>query len=320
IYAALVSLFEKNEPLDYITLANILRERKQLEEIGGPAYIAGLTDIVPLSANVASYAGIVREKAILRRLIDAGEQVAALGFGGGEDPDAAVAAAEQLIFGLAAGRTAGRQPAAMTAAGILDRLSKRSRNRGLTGVPTGFCDLDGLLAGGLQESDLIILAARPAMGKTALALNMALHAAQQGNVPVGVFSLEMSGEQLQDRLLSAVSGVGLHRLRSGYIGDTDWSAVNRAAGMVAGLPILVDDEAALTVSKLRARARRLRSEHNIGLVVVDYLQLMRGATKSERRDLEIGEISRGLKAMAKELAVPVLALSQLSRNLENRDN
>ncbi|MEW6426525.1 MAG: replicative DNA helicase [Thermodesulfobacteriota bacterium] len=321
IYAALVSLFEKNEPLDYITLTNILRERKQLEEIGGPAYIAGLTDIVPLSANIAYYASIVRKKAILRRLIGVTTDIAALCYEEQDDLDTLLDETEQRIFDVARSKNqnaiASLSSIITTNFKMVEQLFERKEH--ITGVATGFEEFDRMTAG-LQKSDLIILAARPSMGKTALALNMALHAALHGNVPVAVFSLEMAKEQLGMRLLCAESRVSASRLRTGFLSEHDWTRLTRAAGVLSKASIFIDDTPALTAMEMRAKSRRLKTEHDIGLVVVDYLQLMRGRSDKQSREQEISEISRSLKAMAKELSIPVLALSQLNRSLENRPN
>ena len=321
IYAALVALFEKNEPLDLITLTDILRDWNKLDAVGGPAYLASLTDIVPLSANVVYYAQIVRRKALLRQLISTTTEIAARCYEEQDDIDALIEETEEKIFDIARRKT--DQAVAPLHAIIKQNFAAVTqlyeRKEHITGIPTGYYELDKMTAG-LQPADLIILAARPSMGKTALALNIAQYAAIEHKVPVAIFSLEMAKEQLGMRLLCAESRVSSSRLRTGFLKEQDWPKLTRAAGVLSEAPIYIDDTPAMTVTEMRAKARRLKAEDDIGLVVVDYLQLMRGRGNAQSREQEISDISRSLKAMAKEINIPVLALSQLNRTLEHRPN
>ena len=319
IFRSMVALFEKNEPQDIITVTNILKNKNQLDEIGGPAYLASLTDIVPVAANIVYYAQIIRSKAILRRLIQTSVEIAARCYEEQDDIDSLVDEAEQTIFEISRSKSSQDFLALnKIIPETFKRIEKLAEKKELiTGVPTGYEDIDKLTAG-LQASDLIILAGRPSMGKTALALNIVQNAAVFHKVPVAVFSLEMSKEQLGMRMLCSVSRVDSQDLRTGFIRDPDWPKLARATGILSEAPIFIDDTPAISVLEMRAKSRRLKAEHNIGLVVVDYLQLMRGRSNVERREQEISEISRSLKAMAKELDLPVIALSQLNRSLESR--
>jgi replicative DNA helicase len=321
IYRAMIALFEKNEPQDLITVTNILKDRDQLESVGGPSYISNLGDIVPVAANIIYYAQIIRSKSILRRLIQTCTDIASRCYEEQGDIDTLVDDAEQNIFEIS--RTKSNQdfqPLSKIMPETFERIERLAEKKELiTGVPTGFDDLDKLTAG-FQPSDLIILAGRPSMGKTALAMNIVQNASIFNKVPVAVFSLEMSKEQLGLRLLCSVSRVDSQDLRTGFIRDPDWPKLARATGILSEAPILIDDTPAISVLEMRAKSRRLKTEYNIGMVVVDYLQLMRGRANTERREQEISEISRSLKAMAKELDLPVVALSQLNRSLESRPN
>ncbi len=321
IFAALVALFEKNEPLDLVTLTDTLRDWKKLDAVGGPAYLASLTDIVPLSANVVHYAQIVRRKSLLRQLITTTTEIAVRCYEEQDDIDALIEETEERIFDIARRKT--DQAVAPLHAIIKKNFATVTqlyeRKEHITGIPTGYHELDKMTAG-LQPSDLIILAARPSMGKTALALNIAQHAAIESKIPVAIFSLEMAKEQLGMRLLCAESRVSSSRLRTGFLKEQDWPKLTRAAGILSEAPIFIDDTPAMTVTEMRAKARRLKSEYDIGLIVVDYLQLMRGRGNAQSREQEISDISRSLKAMAKEINIPVLALSQLNRTLEHRPN
>ena len=321
IYKAMVALFEKNEPPDIITVTNILKDRNSLDEIGGPAYLANLTDIVPVAANIVYYAKIIRAKSVLRRLIQTCTEIASRCFDEQDDIDSLVDDAEQTIFEISRSKSSQHfQHLGTIIPETFKKVEKLAERKELiTGVPTGYDDLDRITSG-FQPSDLIILAGRPSMGKTALAMNIAQNAAIFNKVPVAIFSLEMSKEQLGMRMLCSVSRVDSQDIRSGFIKDPDWPKLARATGILSEAPIFIDDTAALGVLEMRAKSRRLKSEHNIGLVVVDYLQLMRGRSNAERREQEISEISRSLKAMAKELDLPVVALSQLNRSLESRPN
>jgi replicative DNA helicase len=321
IFTAMVDLFEKNEPQDIITVTNVLKNKNKLDDVGGPAYLANLTDIVPVAANIIYYAQIIRSKAILRRLIQTSTEIAARCYEEQGDIDSLVDDAEQTIFEIS--RTKSNQDFQALSKIIPEtfkRVEKLAEKKELiTGVPTGYDDLDRMTCG-MQSSDIIILAGRPSMGKTALAMNIVQNAAIFHKIPVAVFSLEMSKEQLGMRMLCSISRVDSQDLRTGFIKDPDWPKLARATGILSEAPIFIDDSPAISVLEMRAKSRRLKAEHNIGLIVVDYLQLMRGRSSAERREQEISEISRSLKAMAKELDVPVIALSQLNRSLESRPN
>jgi len=319
IFAAMVELFERNEPQDLITVTNILKDKNKIDVIGGPAYLASLTDIVPVLANIGYYGKIIRQKSILRRLIQTSSEIAARCYEEQDDIDSLIDDAEQTIFEISRSKSGqGFQALSKIIPNTFKALEKRfERKELITGVPTGYDEFDRLTAG-LQPSDLIILAGRPSMGKTALAMNMARNAASQQNVAVAVFSLEMSEEQLALRMLCSESRVNSQDLRTGFIKDRDWPKLTKAAGDLSEARIFIDDTPSISVLEMRAKCRRLKTEHDIGLVVVDYLQLMQGRRSAERREQEISEISRSLKAMAKELHVPVMALSQLNRGLENR--
>lgn len=318
IFESMVDLFEKNEPQDLLTVSNLLSSTNKIDKIGGPAYLASLTSIVPVTANIASYAKIIREKSILRRLISVNTDIASRCYEEQNDIDILVDQAEQAIFDIAGSKGDGHftpiksiVPAAFAA---VEQLYKR---KGLiTGVPTGYNQIDKMTAG-LQPSDLIILAARPSMGKTSFAMNIAQHAALVEKIGVAVFSLEMSKEQLVMRLLSSAGRIDSQRIRTGKLHEDDWPKLIRAVGMLSEAPIFIDDSAAISVLEMRAKVRRLAAQQDIGLIVVDYLQLMRGRN-TENRTQEISEISRSLKALAKEHKVPVIALSQLNRGLESR--
>lgn len=320
IFAAMIRLFGKSEPIDLITVTNVINDENNLDKMGGPAYLATLTDIVPVATNIVFYAKIVREKSILRRLISTSTEIASRCYEEQDDIDQLLDDTEKNIFEIARAKSGQSfYPIGTVIKASFNEVKKLSeRKEMITGVPTGLEDFDRKTAG-LQPSDLIILAARPSMGKTALAMNIVQNAALLYKVPVGVFSLEMSKEQLGMRMLCSLSKVDSQRVRTGHIQENDWPKLARAVGMLSESPIYIDDTPALSVLELRAKARRLKTEHNLGLVVIDYLQLMRGQKSSaERREQEISEISRSLKAMAKELHIPVIALSQLNRSLESR--
>ncbi len=319
IFETMLDLFELNEPQDLLTITNLLNDRNQLESVGGAGYLATLTSIVPVTANIAAYAKIVRQKSILRNLIEVNTDIAARCYEEQGDIDILIDEAEQAIFDIA-GSKGGKSfthikqvvPGAFQ---MVEQLYKRKEL--ITGVPTGYKVLDKMTAG-LQPSDLIILAARPSMGKTSFAMNIAQHAALVEKTGVAVFSLEMSKEQLVMRLLSSVGRIDSQRIRTGKLHDEDWPKLTRAVGMLSEAPIFIDDQPGISVLDMRAKVRRLAAQHDIGLIVVDYLQLMTGRSSSENRTQEISEISRSLKAVAKEHNVPVIALSQLNRGLESR--
>lgn len=318
IFESMVDLFEKNEPQDLLTVSNLLANSNQIDKVGGPAYLASLTSIVPVTANIVSYAKIIREKSILRRLITVNSDIAARCYEEQGEIDLLVDEAEQAIFDIAGSKGEGHfthiKSIVPSAFAQVEQLYKRKEL--ITGVPTGYNILDKMTAG-LQPSDLIILAARPSMGKTSFAMNIAQHAALVEKIGVAVFSLEMSKEQLVMRLLSSAGRIDSQRIRTGKLHNEDWPKLTRAVGMLSEAPIFIDDTPAISVLEMRAKIRRLASQHDIGLIVVDYLQLMRGRS-TENRTQEISEISRSLKALAKEHNIPVIALSQLNRGLESR--
>lgn len=319
IYAAMMALFDKHEPQDLITVTGLLSDQNKLEDVGGAAYLASLTDIIPFTGTLVHHARIIRKKSILRRLIQTSTEVAARCYDAQDDIDTLVDEAEKTIFEIAHSKKGeGFQPMSSVVPKAFDRINRLfDKQEHITGVATGYDELDRITAG-LQPAEMIILAARPSMGKTALAMNIVQHAAMIGKVPVAVFSLEMSVESLALRMLCSLGPIDSQRIRTGRLIDSDWPKLTRATGMLSEAPIYIDDTPGLTVLEMRAKARRLKSEQDLGLIVVDYLQLMQGKSSSENRAQEISDISRSLKAMAKELNVPVLALSQLNRSLENR--
>ena len=323
IYEAMLDLTARNEPIDLLSVTSRLKEKNQLEGMGGAAYLASLVNAVPTASHVAHYASIVRRKRILRDLIEASHHISRLGYNEEEDVEQLLDEAEQKIFGIA--KDSLRQeffPVREALDDAWERIERLHKGDGvLRGVATGFPDLDNYL-GGLQKSDLIILAARPSLGKTSLALNIARHIAINLAQPVGIFSLEMSREQLVDRLIATEAGVDLWRLRTGKLNsegqDNDFVRIRDAMESLSKAPIFMDDSPSPTVMELRAKARRLQARQNLGLVVIDYLQLIKGSGNPESRVQEVSEISRSLKSLAKELNVPVLAVSQLSRSVEMR--
>jgi replicative DNA helicase len=319
IYNAIINLSERDEPADLITLTNELRKMDQLDSIGGASYVASLIDLVPTAANIEYYAKIVREKSILRRLIQTSTEIITQGYEDHGDVEGFLDEAERAIFEISEKRV---KPSFYSIRDIVKdsfkTLEKLYEKKELvTGVPSGFKELDQRTAG-FQPSDLIIVAGRPSMGKTAFCLNVAQYAAIEKGIPVAIFSLEMSKEQLVIRMLCSEAHVEGTRLRTGYLNESDWPRLTLAAGNLSDAPIYIDDTAALSVLELRAKARRLNVEHGLGMLVIDYLQLMRGRSRVESRQQEISEISRSLKALAKELNIPVIAVSQLSRKTEER--
>jgi replicative DNA helicase len=321
IFAAIGELFEKNEPVDLITLANRLEEKNELEAVGGAAFLASLLDEVPAAVNASHYARIIHDKASLRMLIIKSNAITRRCFEDTGDVDGVIDFAENAVFEISKHKTSKSFfPISQIIEGNIDTLEERQGNKALvTGIPTGFNQLDTLTAG-FQPSDLIILAARPSMGKTAFSLNVARNAALEANVPVAVFSLEMSKEQLSMRLLCAEARIDSSRLRSGYFSREDWARLTDAADVLSESPIFIDDSPDISAMEIRAKARRLKMEKDLGVVIIDYIQLMKGRAGVERRELEISEISRSLKALAKEIQVPVIALSQLNRKLEERSD
>jgi len=322
IYEAMQKLYEMHSPIDVLTLSNQLKDNGLLDTVGGAAYLTELTNYVPTAAHAENYADIVGQKAIRRRLIKASQDITGLGFDESKAVQELIEEAETQLFQVS------QQHVKQDISSIEDilaesfeRLDDLHKDKGkIRGVPTGFKDLDNILAG-LQRSDLIILAARPSMGKTALSLNLAHSVATKANQPVLVFSLEMSKEQLVDRMLSMESGVDAWNIRTGNLSDTDFEKIGQAMGTLSEAPIYIDDSPGITVSDMRTKARREQHQRQLGLIIVDYLQLMSGGSRfggDGNRVQEISEISRGLKAVARELNVPVLALSQLSRSVESR--
>ena len=320
VFRAIVELSDRSEPVDLITLSDCLKSRGELEAVGGTAYLASLADFVPTAANISHYARIVREKSILRSLITTATEIATRGYEEQGNVEEFLDSAEKVIFDISEKKI----KASFVAVGdmIKDTLKTveklYERKEMVTGVPTGYNDLDKLTAG-LQPAELIIVAGRPGMGKTAFALNIAANAAFTG-AGVAVFSLEMAKEQLVLRMLCSEARVDSSKVRSGYLGERDFPQLAKAAGRLHEAPIYIDDTPAISVLELRAKARRLVRDRSkkIGLIVVDYLQLMRGMGTASNREQEISEISRSLKALAKELSVPVIALSQLNRRVEDR--
>jgi len=321
IYNSLLDLSERDEPADLITLTNELRKKDQLDSIGGASYVASLIDTIPTAANIGYYARIVKEKSILRKLIEAATDIVTQGYEDREDVEGLLDEAERAIFQIAENRVRPSfYPIREIVKSSFKTLEKLYEKKELvTGIPSGFKNLD-LITAGFQPSDLIIVAGRPSMGKTALCLNIAQYAAIEKKVPVALFSLEMSKEQLVLRMLCSEARVEGTRIRTGFLSESDWPKLTLAAGNLSDAPIFIDDTAALTILELRAKARRLKGEHGLGMLVVDYLQLMRGRTMIENRQQEISEISRSLKALAKELNLPVIAVSQLSRRSESRED
>jgi len=319
IFNALINLSERDEPADLITLTNELRKIDQLDSIGGASYLASLIDSVPTAANIEYYAKIVKEKAILRKLIQTSTEIITQSYEDRGDVEGFLDEAERAIFEISEKRV---RPSFYSIREIvkdsfttIERLFKKKEL--VTGVPSGFKELDRMTAG-FQPSDLIIIAGRPSMGKTAFCLDVAEYAAIDNKIPVAIFSLEMSKEQLVIRMLCSQAHVEGTRLRTGYLTESDWPKLTIAAGNLSEAPIYIDDTAALSALELRAKARRLKADRGLGMVIVDYLQLMKGRARVESRQQEISEISRSLKALSKELNIPVIAVSQLSRKTEER--
>ncbi len=320
IWAAIIAIFERGEAVDLITLREELTRRGEIESIGGTAYLTDLFEYMPAAANVDYHARIVAEKAIMRRLIEAATSINEESYRGAEAAEVVLDRAQERIFDISAARARRgfipmRQVVMDTFEIIQELYDKKSH---VTGLESGFIDLDAKTAG-FQKTDLIIVAGRPSMGKTSFCLNIAEHCAIKNRTPVAIFSLEMAKEQVAQRMLCSQSRVDGHRLRTGYLRDAEWTALTRAASELSEAPIYIDDTPGVSILELRAKARRLAMEvKSLGLIVVDYLQLMRGGDDAENRQQEISRISQALKSLAKELGVPVLALSQLSRAVEQR--
>jgi replicative DNA helicase len=321
VFKAMTHLFNRNEPVDWITLSAALKELGLLESVGGSAFLSDLADAVPSAANILHYTAIVKEKSILRRLIGASTEISTRCYEEHSNIDEFLDEAERIIFEVGESRI---KSGFVHVDDIMkDSIAKvealYDRKENITGVPSGFQDLDKETSG-FQRSDLIIIAGRPSMGKTSFALNVAMNAAIDSGTTAAIFSLEMSKEQLGLRLLCSRAKVNLKRLRTGFLSDDDWGRLVLAAGNISEAPIFIDDTPAINTLEVRAKARRLKREKNLGLIIIDYLQLMRAAARYDSREKEISEISRSLKALAKELDVPVVALSQLNRKVEERPN
>jgi len=319
LFRAMTALTERGDVVDPVTLRDELVKRGDLDRVGGMEYIGSLVDVVPTAANIEYHGRIVRDKALLRRLIEAATAIVQEAYEGRGMPSDVLDNAEHRIFQVAQlRRTEEFIRLKELIWPTMERIELLQSGAGaVTGVPSGFVDLDRLTAG-FQRADLIIVAARPSMGKTALILNVIQHAAIEHNIGVGIFSLEMSKDQLVQRLLCSEGLVDAQRLRRGQLRDDDYPKLARAAGLLGTAPIWIDDSAAITPLAMRSKARRLKADHNIGMIVVDYLQLMQGPSDAESRQQEISQISRSLKALAKELDIPVVALSQLSRAPDQR--
>lgn len=320
IFEAMERLAKANQTIDLLTIKEALTAKGHLDDVGGPSYIAALTDVVPSSSNVLQYARIVREKAELRRVIFAGSKMLDSAYDADGQADEILDQAEQALFGLQTGQsTDGLQPISRYLGGVLDQLEAWSKAPGaVTGVPSGFLDLDAMTRG-FHPSTLVIIAARPAMGKSALVLNIAQHVASTNRV-VAFFSLEMSEEELALRSVAGEAGIDGHRMQRGRVHASEWGRLSQAIGTLSERQIFIDASPFVTVFDIKARCRRLKLRHGLDLVIVDYTQLMVGHEKHQNRTLEIGAITRGLKALSKDLRVPVIALSQLNRDLERRDN
>ncbi len=324
IYETMLALYEEREPIDVLSLSNKLEEKGKLERVGGSSYLASLVNTVPSAVNVVHYAKVVQKKALLRRLITAASDIIELGYDESEDAQKLLDEAEQKIFAVSQKYIKQDfipiKSILELAFNRIDELHKS--DNAFRGVETHYPDLDNLLAG-LQKSDLIILAARPSVGKTTFALDLARQVGVYSKVPVGIFSLEMGADQLVDRMIAAQAGVDLWRLRTGKLSSegpgNDFEKISDAMGVLSEAPIFIDDSGSLNIMEMRTMARRLQAEHDLGLIIVDYLQLMEGrSSKGDNRVQEISEISRGLKQLARELNIPVIALSQLSRAVESR--
>ncbi|MDD5043251.1 MAG: replicative DNA helicase [Patescibacteria group bacterium] len=322
IFETIADLFSRHEPIDILSVGSRLEERGQLEQIGGRSYVADLTNAVPTSSHVVHYANIVKKKATLRRMLSAASEIVESVYEENEeDVEKLLDKAEQKLFNVSQKYL--KQifiPIKNVLMEAFERIDELHRDKGkLRGIPTGFKELDNILAG-LQKSDLIVLAARPSVGKTSLALDIARQVAVKEKIPVGIFSLEMSKEQLVDRMLCAEAGIDLWKMRTGNLStgpdDQDFPRINHAMGALSEAPIFIDDSATANIMEIRTKARRLQAEHGLGLIVVDYLQLMESRSRIENRVQEVAEITRSLKAIARELNIPVLALSQLSRAVE----
>jgi replicative DNA helicase len=322
VYTVMLELYEHREPLDVLSISNRLEERDKLDRIGGSSYLASLVNAVPSASNVVHYAKVVQKKALLRRLITAANDILEMGYNESEDVQKVLDEAEQRLFRISQKYI--KQdfvPIKAILETAFERIDELHKNgNAFRGVASHYPDLDNMLSG-FQKSDLIILGARPSIGKTTFALDLARQIGVYGKIPVGIFSLEMGSDQLVDRMIAAQSGVDLWRLRTGKLQPEDFSKIGDAIGVISEAPIFIDDSGSLNILEMRTMARRLQSEHNLGMIIVDYLQLMEGRSRGgDNRVQEISEISRGLKQLARELNIPILALSQLSRGIEARQD
>jgi len=321
IFESMIKLYSDNKAIDIVTLIEELKKTDDLDKVGGSTYIASLTTVVPTAANIKHYATIVKEKSILRNLISAATNIISESYSVQGEVEKILDNAERIIFDISSKKIESSfvslKEIIKDSIETIDQLYQKKAH--VTGIPTGFSDFDSLTAG-LHPSDLVVFAGRPSMGKSALVSSMAEHIGVVEKIPLVIFSLEMSKEQLVQRMLCSHARVNAHNVRTGFLSQSDWPKLTNAAGKLSDAPIFIDDTAGLSVLELRAKARRLKAQHNIQLIIVDYLQLMQGMPDSENRQQEISEISRSLKALARELRVPVIAVSQLSRAVENRQD
>jgi len=321
IFESMIRLYSDNKAIDMVTLIEELKKTDDLDKVGGSTYITSLTTVVPTAANIKHYATIVKEKSILRNLISAATNIISESYAVQGEVEKILDNAERIIFDISSKKIESSyvslKEIIKDSIETIDQLYQKKAH--VTGIPTGFSDLDSLTAG-LHPSDLVVFAGRPSMGKSALVSSMAEHIGVVEKIPLVIFSLEMSKEQLVQRMLCSHARVNAHNVRTGFLSQSDWPKLTNAAGKLSDAPIFIDDTAGLSVLELRAKARRLKAQHNIQLIIVDYLQLMQGMPDSENRQQEISEISRSLKALARELRVPVIAVSQLSRAVENRQD
>lgn len=321
IFESMIKLYSDNKAIDMVTLIEELKKTGDLDKVGGSTYITSLTTVVPTAANIKHYASIVKEKSILRNLISAATNIISESYSVHGEVEKILDNAERIIFDISSKKIESSfvpiKEIIKDSIEIIDQLYQKKAH--VTGIPTGFSDFDSLTAG-LHPSDLVVFAGRPSMGKSALVSSMAEYIGVVEKIPLVIFSIEMSKEQLVQRMLCSHARVNAHNVRTGFLSQSDWPKLTNAAGKLSDAPIFIDDTAGLSVLELRAKARRLKSQHNIQLIIVDYLQLMQGMPDSENRQQEISEISRSLKALARELRVPVIAVSQLSRAVENRQD
>ncbi len=321
IFESMIRLYSENKAIDIVTLIEELKKTGDLDKVGGSSYIANLTTVVPTAANVRHYASIVKEKSVLRNLISAATNIVTESYDAHGEVEKILDRAERIIFEISSKKIessfAPLKEIIKNSIETIDQLYQKKAH--VTGIPTGFSDLDSLTAG-MHPSDLIVFAGRPSMGKSALVSSIAEHVGVIEKIPLVIFSLEMSKEQLVQRMLCSHAKVNAHNVRTGFLSQSDWPKLTNAAGKLSDAPIYIDDTASLSVLELRAKARRLKSQHNIQFIIVDYLQLMQGMQGAENRQQEISEISRSLKALARELNVPVIAVSQLSRAVESRQD